>query len=177
VTNKLFLVPGAVTLFAGLTVLVLAACGRPTSDTTGAAGQQSNSAGSSAHAGTARPLPGSVPSGPSSNPAVCPYDGVPITIRPEPGAQPGPICLHPGDAVTLNAQPSPLQPWQPPTSSDPDTLACTSQPLGNGALTATCHALRPGTATVSTTTAPFAGGPQGIPQWIRTLTIHVTPAP
>jgi hypothetical protein len=176
VTNKLFLVPGAVTLFAGLTVLVLAACGRPTSDTTGAAGQQSNSAGSSAHAGTARPLPGSVPSGPSSNPAVCPYDGVPITIRPEPGAQPGPICLHPGDAVTLNAQPSPLQPWQPPTSSDPDTLACTSQPLGNGALTATCHALRPGTATVSTTTAPFAGA-GGPLQYIWTLTIHVNPAP
>jgi hypothetical protein len=176
VTSKLFLVPGAVTLLAGLTVLVLAACGRPTSDTTGAAGQP-NSTGNSAHAGTpgtARPLPG-LPSGPSSNPAVCPYDGVPITIRP--GAQPGPICLHPGDAVTLNAQPSPQQPWQPPTSSDPDTLACTSQPLRDGALTATCHALRPGTATVSTTTAPYPGGAGGISQSIWTLTIHVTPAP
>jgi hypothetical protein len=130
-----------------------------------------NSGGSAEPAGTARPQPITTP---TTDPAAGPYDGKPITIRR--GGQPAPIRLHPGDVLTLTASGSPIQPWQPPTSSDPATLRCDPHTLPDGALTVTCHALGVGTATVSTRTAPFAGDPHGPAQHTWTLTVHITHA-
>lgn len=96
----------------------------------------------------------------------------PITIRP--GGRPAPVHLRPGDILTLTATSSWLQPWQPPTSSDPTILRCTSRSLADGALTATCQAVAVGTVTVSTITAPFAGDPHGPAQQMWTLTVHIT---
>lgn len=155
--------PAVLTLLVGMAVLLAACAGN--SDAAG-------SGGSAEPASTARPQPTPSPTPPA---AACPYDGKPITIRP--GGQPTAICLHPGDVVTLTAPGSPIQPWQPPTSSDPAILSCASRALAAGALTATCHALGVGTATVSTRTAPFAGDPHGPAQHTWTLTVHITPAP
>lgn len=164
--------PGTLALFSGLTLLLLAACA---STAPGAASgpQSSSGSGSAAPAGTARPQPASSPptTAPTASPGACPHDGTPITIRP--GDQPAPVCLYPGGTLTLTAGPSPTQPWQPLTTTNPAILTCTTQPHPDGALTATCRALQPGTATVSTTTAAFSGDPHGPAQYIWTLTIEV----
>lgn len=170
-TSKPFPAFAVLTLLAGLTVLITACAKVPDAS----AARKPDSSGSAEPAVTARPQPTAMPTAPNTTPVACPYDGTPITIRP--GDQPAPICLHPGDLLTLGAQPSPTQPWQPPTSSAPATLRCDSRPLADGALTATCHALGLGTASVSTTTAAFAGDPHGPAQYTWTLTVHVTPAP
>jgi hypothetical protein len=95
-----------------------------------------------------------------------------VTVRT--GTSPPAICLAVGRQVQLDAPPSPQQPWQPFTSSNPDLLACTSAPTKDGGAAATCHALQPGTATVTTTTAPFAGDPHGPPQYTWQLTVTIT---
>lgn len=151
-------------------VLVLASCadigtGPSARQDTPAAG-----AGSASGAGLARPdhTPASAP---PPSPTGCRYPTAPIAARA--GSQPAPVCLTPGADLTVAAAQSPAQPWQPMTSSDPSVLSCTSQPQADGALTATCRARAAGTATVSATTAAFAGDPHGPTQYTWTLTVHV----
>lgn len=86
------------------------------------------------------------------------------------------MCLHVGETLTISAPPSAAQPWQPMTVSDEMLLTCTSQHGAQGSLTAVCHALKRGTAAVSTMTAPFSGDPHGPAQFIWTLTIEILPA-
>ena len=148
---------------AALLMLLLAACANGPN-----AGAAAGSTGSAGPAGTGRPQPTSTP---ATEPASCPYDGRPIAIGR--GAHPAPVCVHPGDVLTLTADPSPTQPWQPATSSDAAVLRCDSRQLADGALAVTCHAVAAGTVTVSTTTAAFAGDPHGPPQHTWTLTVQV----
>lgn len=169
--------PGTLALLTGLALLLLTACASTPSGPS--AGSQPNS-GSAGPAGTARPQPASpatspaTSAAPSTTPTGC--SPAPASMTIQPGDQPAPVCLHPGDTLTLTARSSPTQPWQPLTSTDPTTLSCTTQTQPNGALTATCHALRPGTATVSTGTAAFSGDPHGPAQYTWTLTIEVRAA-
>jgi hypothetical protein len=60
-----------------------------------------------------------------------------------------------------------------PVSSDATVLRCVTRPLADGAVEATCTAQRPGTATVTTATGPFAGDPHGPPQATWQLSITV----
>jgi hypothetical protein len=100
----------------------------------------------------------------------------PSTITARTGDRPRPVCLRVGQSLTINSQASPTQPWQPLISSNPAILACTSHSADHGTVTATCKALRSGTAAASTTTAPFAGDPHGPPQYAWSLIIEVRPA-
>ena len=171
---------GTRTLLVGGLLAMLAACAAAGSDAGAGAGVPSgarsspSSLGSAAPAGTARPGP------PGTSTAPLPVDPLcspaPASITARFGEQPRPVCLRVGQHLTITTQPSPTQPWQSMTTSAAAVLECTSQLDDQGALTATCSALRPGTATVSTTTAPFAGDPHGPPQHTWTLTIHVQPA-
>lgn len=86
------------------------------------------------------------------------------------------MCMHVGGTMTITAPPSAAQPWQPMKTSDATVVACTSHQENQGALTGVCHALKPGTAIVTTMTAPFAGDPHGPAQIMWTLRIHVVPA-
>jgi len=164
----------AAALIGGLTLVLLASCANGAPGPT--AGSQPNS-GSASPAGTARPAPASSasPRASGTGSATCGSTGAPLIIRP--GDQPNPVCVHPGDILTLTAAPSPTQPWQPLTTTDPATLACTTRTGADGALTATCKALRPGAATVSTGTAAFSGDPHGPAQYFWTLTVNVSAAP
>jgi hypothetical protein len=125
------------------------------------------SGGAASAASTATPPPS--PS-PDSSPGCASAGRVTVQA----GTSPQAICLPVGRQILLDAPASPHQPWQPFTSSNPDVLACTSAPTNDGGATATCHALRPGTATVNTTTAPFAGDPHGPPQYTWQLTVTVS---
>jgi hypothetical protein len=164
-------------LATGLIATFLAACAGTAATSPNSQGSDSvGSSGSATPARTARPGQPPPPTTPASNgtPGCTPARA---TITARAGDQPVPVCLHPGHTLTITTEPSPLQPWQPMTSTDPAVLMCSSQPLPQGARTATCRALRPGTATVTTITAPFSGDPHGPAQHTWTLTIHVQPAP
>jgi hypothetical protein len=137
-------------------------------------GSGSGGSGSAQPAGTARADPPAASDTASQGASGCLPAPAVITART--GEQPAPVCLRVGASLTITAQPSPAQPWQPMTTSNPAVLACTSRAADRGALTATCRALAPGTATISTTTAAFAGDPHGPPQYTWTLTVHVQPA-
>jgi hypothetical protein len=86
---------------------------------------------------------------------------------------PGRTCLIVGATLNVTSEASPLQPWAPLSTSDPSVLACTSSPGPDGTVTGTCRALRPGTATLSTFTGPFAGDPHGPPQYTWQLAVTV----
>ena len=123
--------------------------------------------GAASEASTATPQPSPPPASPS---ACASADRVTVQT----GTSPQAICLPVGRKLQLDAPASPHQPWQPFTSSNPDVLACTSAPTNDGGATATCRALRPGTASITTTPAPFAGDPHGPPQYTWQLTVTVT---
>lgn len=99
----------------------------------------------------------------------------PTQLRVSPTQAGGPVCLPVGHQLRIDTPTSPHQPWQAFVSSDPGVIECTSTTGPDGAATATCRALRTGSATISTATAPFTGDPHGPPQMTWTLTVHVTP--
>ena len=137
-------------------------------------GDSTASATSSGSAGpgrSTRPLPPAASASPSSPPTLC--TPAPAVIAVHPGEPSATVCLKVGNTVTITAPPSAAQPWMPLTTSDAAVLACTSQRQDQGSFTATCRALAPGTATVTTQTAPFAGDPHGPPQYMWVLTIIV----
>lgn len=175
---------GARTLLLTTLLVLSAACAsagaaQPAGSPQGAgSGSAPGSAGSggSAAAGTT----GTVPPATGSSSAPAPSPGgsdcaAPASITIVVGHEPAPVCMRVGDTVTITAPESPRQPWQPLTSSNAAVLACTSHQEVQGALTAVCHALKPGAVIASTVTAPFPGDPHGPPQFRWALTIHVLP--
>jgi hypothetical protein len=148
-------------------VLVLSACvgGRPG----GPASAQPSSQGSAPDA-SARPAPGT-PTPPGTPSGACAGNARQVTVRP--AETPAPVCLPVGAVLRIDAPPSPRQPWQPFVTSDPQVITCTTTAGRDGAATATCHAVRAGSATVSTMTAPFAGDPHGPMQQLWELQVEV----
>lgn len=178
---------GARTLLLTTLLALMAGCagagaaqpaGAPQGAGSGPGAGSAGSGGSSA-AGTTGTVPSAT--GSSSAPATAPSPlggsgcAAPATITIVLGHEPAPVCMRVGDTVTITAPPSARQPWQPMKSSDAAVLACTSHQEDQGALTAVCHALKPGAVIASTITAPFAGDPHGPPQFMWSLTIHVLP--
>ena len=185
------------TLLVGGLLVVLAACAGANSTPVSGAGSSSgsgaqestgpsNSSGSSGSSGSAPPA-GTAHVGSPAASSTGATSGVPLPVDPlcsqppssitaRAGERPRPVCLRVGQSLTITTQASPTQPWQLMTASNPALLACTSHGIGQGAVTATCKALRSGTVTVSTTTAPFAGDPHGPPQYTWSLIIEVKPA-
>jgi hypothetical protein len=94
-----------------------------------------------------------------------------ITVQP--GPMPPPLCLPVGGQLTVDTPTSPMQPWQLFTTSDRQVLDCASALGADGVATATCRALKLGTAVVSTHTAPFAGDPHGPAQLTWQVTVAV----
>jgi hypothetical protein len=131
--------------------------------------QTANSSGGGAASAASTVTPPPSPS-PASSPGCASAGRVTVQT----GTSPQAICLSVGREVLLDAPASPHQPWQPFASSNPDVLVCTSAPTNDGGATANCRALRPGTASVTTTTAPFAGDPHGPPQYTWQLTVTVS---
>jgi len=146
-----------------LAVLLLSGCGGGAPRTPGGPAP----AGGSAGATSARPVPptGTTP----ASPAGC--DVRQVTVKP--GEAPPPVCLPVGAELRIDTPASPRQPWQPFTSSDPRVVACTTTYAPVGAAIATCRALRAGTATVGSMTAPFSGDPHGPPQQYWELSVRV----
>lgn len=97
-----------------------------------------------------------------------------VTVRVRHGARPAAIRLPLRATLALIADPSPRQPWGPVVSSDPTVLRCASTTHPDGSVSASCTALRPGSATVHTTTAPLARGPR---QHHWRLEVAVDPGP
>jgi hypothetical protein len=89
------------------------------------------------------------------------------------GARPEPVCLPVNGLLHITSDPSPNQPWTTLLSSNPKILSCTSQVGKDGAVSGTCTPHLPGTVTVTTGTAPFAGDPSGPPQYQWMLTVNV----
>ncbi len=149
------------------------------------------SAGSSS-AGVSAPPPGSPPSAtvsatasatptlitprPSTPPPTTPSrrcaSGV-VTLRIGQAEAPRPICVTVGSTLRITTEPSPLQPWAPLESTDTAVIRCQSYRSAEGAITGTCVAAHAGKATVSTTTAAFAGDPHGPPQFSWQLPVTV----
>jgi hypothetical protein len=148
-----------------LAVPLLAACGSTGAD------RPAGGAGSSppATSGGPRATP---PDQPAPTPTGCSRD--PVTVTAHQGDRPEPVCLSQGSTLRVSTEASPLQPWTPVTSSDESVLRCTSRALPGGAIEATCAAVNAGTATVTTSTGPFAGDPHGPPQENWQLQITVT---
>jgi hypothetical protein len=90
------------------------------------------------------------------------------------GDTPLPIRLTAGTDLHIHSGPSPQQPWSALESSDPAVLACHNIGHPDGSVTATCHAVTPGTATLTTVTAPFKGDPRGPAQhrWQLSVTVQ-----
>jgi hypothetical protein len=95
------------------------------------------------------------------------------SVRITAGARPEPVCLPVNGLLHITSDPSPHQPWTTLLSSNPTILSCTSQVGKDGAVSGTCTPHLPGTVTVTTGTAPFAGDPSGPPQYQWTLTVNV----
>ena len=117
---------------------------------------------------TSPPPPPSSSSSPTGS-ARCGARRVVASVR----EQPEPQCLQVGASLRISAEPSPRQPWSLPASSDESVLRCAARLLPDGAAAATCTAMRHGTATVTTSTAPFAGDPHGPPQTQWHLVVNV----
>jgi len=146
--------------------LLLSGCARGP-DTTGTA---PTSGGSAAPAATTSPLP--TTSTVTTMTPPCTTGERQINVRL--AEMPTPICIHVGDALVLKPPSAPsAQPWPGFTTSDVNTLACTSMQLGDGSVSATCHAARAGEATVSAATAPFPSDPHGPLQGAWQLTVRV----
>jgi hypothetical protein len=75
----------------------------------------------------------------------------------------------------LTSAPSRLQPWGGLMTSDPTVMACRSTRRAWGVIAATCHAVRAGKVTLSSTTEPFAGDPGGPPQYRWQAIVIVRP--
>lgn len=172
-------VTGTAVMCAALFV-VLAGCAKAGSNPAeGASGVVSGStrggwsgspgSGGSAPAVPARPAPSAATGAPTGATGSC--GSARVTVSPGAGA--APVCLRVGEQLVLDAPSSPTQPWQLFTSSDTQTVTCDSSQQPNGSATATCRAIHPGAATISTGTAPFAGDPHGPPQqqWQLTVTV------
>ncbi len=97
----------------------------------------------------------------------------PRTLTATPSVPPAPQCLTVGDVLRIRMPDSPAEPWSWPVSSDASVLRCTARQLPQGAAEAICTGRRAGTATVATSTAPFAGDPHGPPpsQWQVTIAV------
>lgn len=124
-------------------------------------GQGTGTATTGAASATASSTPGKGGCGPRSLVA---------TVR----QQPEPQCVRVGDVLYVTTETSTHQPWTLPTSSDDSILRCVARPLADGATTAICTALRRGNATVTATTAAFAGDPHGPPQSQWQLPVQIT---
>jgi hypothetical protein len=96
-----------------------------------------------------------------------------ITIRH--GTVPQPVRLPTGASLRLSSEASVHQPWSALHSSDEAVLTCRSTAHPDGSISALCQALAPGQATLTTTTAPFAGDPHGPPQYQWRLVVTVQP--
>lgn len=143
-------------------LLLLGACGA------GPAAEQSPAPPNGHGTGTAATgSPSATTPSPSGKDRCGPHSLV-ATVR----QQPAPHCLRVGDVLYITTETSPQQPWSLPASSDESVLQCIPRALTDGATTATCTAHRRGTATVTTTTAAFAGDPHGPPQ--TQWELHVT---
>jgi hypothetical protein len=132
---------------------------------------------------SASAVPESVP-GPISGPPLhtttgqpAPAPGgactAPASVRITAGALPEPVCLPINGMLRLTADPSPHQPWGKLVSSNPKILSCTSEAGAQGEVSGVCTPHLPGTVTVSTMTAPFAGDPHGPPQYRWELRVTV----
>jgi hypothetical protein len=155
-----------------LAVPLLAACAGTAAGPGGGSGSSPPASSGQPRPGRSTPPPTPTPTSPPPAPGGCTRQPGPVTVRP--GERPEPVCLAGEATLRIRTEPSPLQPWTPLTSSNESVLRCSSRPIGDGAVEATCTAGGPGTATVSTSTAPFAGDPHGPPQEIWELQIIVT---
>lgn len=170
--------PNRLTRFTALPLatlaLTLSACARPGAGGEPAAGGSAEATSTQVSAGASGvPLP-SVPApqatAPTPAPAGCP-DSLSVTVRAQqPAAR---VCLTVGGTLRVTSEPSARQPWQPLSTSDGTVLSCASSPGPDGTIEAACRALRAGTATVSTYTAPFPGDPQGPQQYSWQLVVTV----
>jgi hypothetical protein len=149
---------------SALTMIALAACGA-----TGPGRAESAGGGSAEAASPFTPPPTHQGSKPSS-PDRC---GGRLYVGVDTANPPAPVCLQVGQELRLAAGASPQQPWETFTSSDPAVVSCTSTRLPDGAVQAICRARRPGTATITTGTMPFAGDPHGPVQHIWQLAVTV----
>lgn len=152
-----------------LLVLVAGCSSTPSTGASGSPSEISPSAGTTPDASPSPSASSHSPGGP------CQAGSVSETARR--GQVPAPLCLEVGATLRVGAEPSPRQPWMPLTSSDEAVLRCVSRPAPGGSIDATCTAVRPGSATVSTVTAPFAGDPHGPPQFRWALEVTVVQAP
>jgi hypothetical protein len=155
-------------------LLLLAACGSGSAGQVGdSGGSPGDSAGSASAAGTAGPLSSS--SEVRATPTSTGCSSVPESVHAHHGEQPAAVCLTPGATLHIVTDPSPRQPWSTLTSTDESVVRCTSRATPDGAIEATCTAVKPGTVTVSTVTASFAGDPHGPAQYMWRLEITVVP--
>ena len=145
--------------------LLLPGCARGT-DTAGTAPA---SGGSAAPAGTTSPWPETSTTTTMTPPCSTGERRIEVRLT----DMPSPICIHVGDPLVLEAPPTPPRPGPDFTTSDVNTLNCTTVQSGNGTLTATCHATRAGEVTVSAATAPSASDPHGPLQSAWQLTVRV----
>jgi hypothetical protein len=154
-------------LRAGVLVatMLLAACatGAATHSASAPGGVTSGDAqprGSASDASLRPVTPTSATPSPSSRPTGnCATDAQRVTVRA--GESPQSVCLRVGAVLRLDAAASPRQPWQAFVTSKEQVLSCGTRQGPDGAASATCQALRPGSAVVQTMTAPFAGDPHG----------------
>jgi hypothetical protein len=159
---------GRIAISAAVAAL-LGACS-PVAPSASPSPSQTTVASSIAPSASASPSAAASPSAStrSSRPSGCDSQ----TILVSRASEPAPICLRTGQVVHLVAPPS-LQAWAVPESSDPRVASCTGTTQIDGSMAADCVAHRAGTATVSTHTAPYAGDPQGPPQYRWSLPITV----
>lgn len=97
----------------------------------------------------------------------------PDSVRITAGGVPDPVCVAVNGSLRLSSDPSPHQPWGQLVSSDPKILSCASESGPQGTVSGVCAPHLPGTVTVSTMTAPFAGDPSGPPQFRWELRVTV----
>jgi len=142
-----------------------------------AAGCAGGQAGAGAPTGGSVPQTGPISGPPLSSVAPTPAPGgacrAPESVRITAGAVPEPVCLPVNGSLRLTADPSPHQPWGQLVSSDPKILSCSSAAGPQGTVSGVCTPHLPGTVTVSTMTAPFAGDPHGPPQFRWELRVTV----
>jgi hypothetical protein len=127
------------------------------------ASSPSSSASSPASTGSSTPPPSGTSGG-------CP-DRLELPIQE--GPEPEPVCLAVHGTLHLASATSPWLPWGDVRSSDDTILRCATTPVADGAVTATCTALRPGTVTLIASTSRKPGGPVGPPQFQWQLTVTV----
>lgn len=144
--------------------LLLAACG--TAPTTVPSAGRRGSSGS-----TAVPL-GVTPSGTTRPSAGCgPRVLVPATRSEH-------ACVRAGHTVLVRSSERPaaryLRNWTPVVSSATSVIACHGTSYPNGSVTATCRALRAGTATLTSALVYAPGGPpegRNPPGWRAVVTV------